>query len=430
MRQLLIQLPRGHGHRALDIASQHQATHVAQWPAIGPDSQPLDMLAMHIANRRLEPLIDDLQQLPDLHLTLIPRGVLTLRPPADQAAEQVTDVTFLSPLEVFLAGLQSVGSWTAFLAYAAIAGVVVWIALFTNTSFLLTAAMLIAPFAGPAMNAALATARGDAHLLLRSLSRYAASIAVTIAMAYLLSIILRQDIATELMILRSEISSVAVLLPLVAGAAGALNQMQSQRSNLISGAATGILVAASLAPPAGVVGMAAALQDWNMVLSAAYLLTLQLVGINFSGAVVFRLGGLSPNGPRYSRGHGWIAWTSAITTILLVAALLTWQFWSTPDLQRASRSQRAAATAQQVVTESGLAQVVQTTATFTRANIPNQDTLLTEVWVQAPPGTDHDAIARRLQQSVQHRLATQYQATPLVQVHVLSPPATDPSAQD
>jgi uncharacterized membrane protein len=32
--------------------------------------------------------------------------------------------------------------------------------------------MLIAPFAGPAMNAAIATARGDGKLLRRSLFRY------------------------------------------------------------------------------------------------------------------------------------------------------------------------------------------------------------------------------------------------------------------
>jgi len=49
----------------------------------------------------------------------------------------------------------------------------------------------------------------------------------------------------------SEISSVGALLPLVAGAAGALNQMQAQSNSLVSGTAVGLLVAAALAPPAG-----------------------------------------------------------------------------------------------------------------------------------------------------------------------------------
>jgi uncharacterized hydrophobic protein (TIGR00271 family) len=162
-----------------------------------------------------------------------------------------------------------------FLSYAGLAGVVVWIGLFTETVYLLTAAMLIAPFAGPAMNAALATARGDAELLGRSVARYFAALALTIAVAFALSLLLQQQIATGLMIQTSFLSSVAVLLPLTAGAAGALNLCQSERSSLVSGAATGMLVAASLAPPAGLVGMGAAIGEWDMVKSAAFLLILR-----------------------------------------------------------------------------------------------------------------------------------------------------------
>jgi hypothetical protein len=41
----------------------------------------------------------------------------------------------------------------------------------------------------------------------------------------------------------SNVSAVAVLLPLIAGAAGPLNLVQSERSSLVSGAAVGMLVA-------------------------------------------------------------------------------------------------------------------------------------------------------------------------------------------
>ncbi|MGH2416529.1 MAG: DUF389 domain-containing protein, partial [Microcystaceae cyanobacterium] len=44
---------------------------------------------------------------------------------------------------------------------------------------LLVAAMLIAPFAGPAMNTAIATAWGDRKLLWRSILRYFAALSVT-----------------------------------------------------------------------------------------------------------------------------------------------------------------------------------------------------------------------------------------------------------
>ena len=208
------------------------------------------------------------KDLPDLSFTLLPTGVMALHPPANAAAEQVTKVEERSPIEIFLSGLQSTGSWKGFLSYAALAGVIVWIGLYTNTIYLLVAAMLLAPFAGPAMNTALATARGDLQLLRQSILRYFAALSVTIAVTALLSWMLQQQYATNLMLDGSQISSVAVLIPLAAGAAGALSLIQSDRSSLVSGAATGMLVAASLAPPAGIVGMGAAIGRWDLVVRA------------------------------------------------------------------------------------------------------------------------------------------------------------------
>ncbi len=160
MRQLLISVPRGRGTTVLDLARDLDGTNLVNVEAADRDG-PRDLVFVHVSNGRVETLLGQLEDLPDVHITLIPRGVMPLRPPADEAAEQVRDVQERSPIEFFLAGLQSVGSWTGFLGYAAAAGIVVWIGLYTNSSFLLVAAMLIAPFAGPAMNVALATARGD-----------------------------------------------------------------------------------------------------------------------------------------------------------------------------------------------------------------------------------------------------------------------------
>lgn len=327
MRQLLIQVPRGHGKDVLDIAKSHDGSNLAQFEATGSDG-PIDVAIIHVSNRKVEELLGDLQSLPKLHITLIPRGVMALQPPPDQAAQQVKNVDERSPIEVFLGGLQSVGSWKGFLGYAAAAGVVVWIGLFTSTSYLLVAAMLIAPFAGPAMNVAIATARGDGQLLGRSLWRYFAGLAVTIVVAGALSLILRQEVATNLMVETSQVSTVAVLLPLAAGAAGALNLMQSERSSLVSAAGVGMLVAASLAPPAGVVGMASALGRWEMVIGSLFLLLLQLVGINLSASIVFRAYGLSTQGARYNRGKRWVFPAALAVTVMALLGLLTWQFWN------------------------------------------------------------------------------------------------------
>lgn len=423
MRQLLIQVPRGCGPAVLQAARLREGSNLTLLEARDADS-PTDLVIVHIANSRLDALLTDLQDIEDLHITLTPRGVMTLQPPHGRAAQQVADVTPRSPVEISLGGLQSVGSWTGFLGYATAAGVVVWIGLFTNTVYLLTAAMLIAPFAGPAMNAAIATARGDAGLLRRNLLRYLASLALTIAVAGILSLLFRQRVATDQMVQVSQLSTASVLLPLVAGAAGALNLVQSERNSLVSGAAVGLLVAASLAPPAGLIGMAGAIGEWDMVVSAVFLLLLQLVGINLSGAAVFRWYGLTPIGVRYDRGKQSVAVITVIASLAALGALMTWQFWDRPNLERSSRAERALEEIKQVVNESGIAGLVEANVRFTRADIEGQHTLLGVLYVQRKAEQlSNEDVRTKLLESIHRRLRQRdFSVTPLIDVTILTVP--------
>lgn len=427
MRQLLVQVPQGRGKDVLEVAEAHQGSNLIQFEA-NSSSKPVDVVFVYLSNRKVEPFLSKLEAIPDVHITLIPRGVIALKPPPEEAPQQVTDVKNLSPIEVFLQGLQSVGSWRGFLGYAALGGIVVWIGLFTNSSFLLVAAMLIAPFAGPAMNVAIATARGDQTLLWRTLLRYFSALGVTITIALLLSLILRQKIATPLMVSSSQVSAVSVLLPLAAGAAGSLNLVQSQRSSLVSGAAVGMLVAASLAPPAGLVGMAISLGRWDMVTSGVFLLLLQLVGINLSAAAIFRLYGLSAQGARYNRGKKWVFPASLAVTVVALIGLLSWQFSNPPNLERSSQAQRANAEIQQLVNDSGLAKLVDADVRFTRSNIAGQNTLLAILYVQRSEGVtlSSQEISDRLSSESRRRLRQEgYNVTPLINITVFDPP-TDP----
>jgi uncharacterized hydrophobic protein (TIGR00271 family) len=420
MRQLLIQVPEHCGAKALDIASRYDAVNSMRLEAAGTDG-PGELVILHVSNNKVGDLIASLGEIPDLKVTLLPRGVLVFQPPAEEAPEQVIDVQPRSPIEIFLAGLQSIGSWKGFLGYAVAAGIVVWIGLYTNTVYLLVAAMLIAPFGGPAMNVALATARGDWVLLRQSVLRYFSALGVAIVVAWLLSILLRQEVPTPEMVERSQISEVAVL----AGAAGALNLVQSERSSLVPGAAVGMLVAASLSPPAGLVGMASALGQWDMALSGLFVLFLQLAGINLTGSLVFRIAGLSSEGSRYDRGKPWLFRLSLALTTLALAALLTLQFWTSPDLRRPSQAQRAAAEIQNVVDQSEHARLVETNVRFTRADIPGQNTLLVVTYVQPTEGTDRspEQIRAELTSAIQtHLLQQGYNVTPLVDIIVLAPP--------
>lgn len=419
MRRLTVRVPRGSGGRVAQIASDSGAADVAVIAACDGDDA-LDLITFSVGNGQLETLLDKLGDVPDPHVSFDPRGVIALRPPAGQAARQVVDVEPRSAIEVYLSGLQSVGSWKAFLGYAAAAGVVVWIGLFTERTFLLVAAMLIAPFAGPAMNAALATARGDLHLFSQSLLRYVAALAVTIVTALVLSIVLRQHIATGLMVQESMVSSVALLLPLTAGAAGALNLCQSQRNSLVSGAATGMLIAASLAPPAGIVGMAIAIGEWSMLKSAIFLLLSQIAGINLAGAITFRLYGVSPKGVRLDRGKQTWPLILGAGSLAALAALFAWQIVVPPNLQRSSTAQRAADDARQLIDNSGIAKVVKLDAEFTRANIKGQNTLLVTAYVQSSR-PDPARVKQQLETGVKEQLDHSYNVEPVADVTVLSP---------
>jgi len=424
VRQLLIQVPRGCGKQVLEIAKAFDGANLALFEAMGSDGA-IDLAIVHLSNNKVEGLLGELESLPQLHVTLIPQGVMALQPPPEEAPQQVTSVETRSPIEIFLAGLQSVGSWKSFLGYAAAAGVVVWIGLYTNTNYLLVAAMLIAPFAGPAMNLAIATARGDVTLLKRSLLRYFSGLCVTIVVALALSLILRQEIATSQMIQTSELSSVAVLLPLAAGAAGALNLVQSERSSLVSGAAVGMLVAASLAPPAGLVGMAIAIGRWDMVTSGLFVLLLQLVGINLTATILFRVFGLSIRGSRYRRGKQWVFVATLAVTVVALIGLLTLQLSNPPEFQRSTRAQRANAEIQQVVKASDTTNLVEANIRFTRSEIQGQNTLLGVVYVQRKPGVtaSTEEIRNTLTRAIQSRLLEQgFNVTPLIDVNVLEAP--------
>ncbi|HEV7331486.1 MAG TPA: TIGR00341 family protein [Flavisolibacter sp.] len=419
MRPLIVQVPEGNGEQVVLAAQAVEAKNMCMWTSTAGDKK-LDVILAFVSNRRVEAFVDDINKIDAVQVTIFPQGVMALYPPANQAPDQVTNVQVRSPLEIFLSGLQSIGSWKGFLSYAAIGAIVVWIGLFTNTVFLLVGAMLIAPFAGPAMNTAIATARGDINLLGHSLLRYCVSLFLTIAVALLLSLLMQQEAATTLMVDRSQVSSTAILLALAAGCAGAISLVQSERSSLVSGAAAGMLVAASLAPPAGIIGMAITIGEWQMAKSAFFLLLLQLVGINLSGSLVFRAYGLVAKGPRYERGKQKIVVISLVVTTIFLGLLSWWQFNSEPTLQRSSISKRAEEEIQKTVNQYASAGLVEGSARFTRGNIPQQNTLLCEVYVQAEPNKDHSLIKKELSTRIHDAIKTRLQnVTPVINLVVM-----------
>ena len=183
-----------------------------------------------------------------------------------------------------------------------------------------------------------------------------------------------------------------------------------------------MLIAAALAPPAALVGMAMALGRWDMIMNGIFLLLLQLAGINVAAAIVFRAYGLSTQGARYQRGKQWVFPVSLGVSSLVILGLLIWQFSSPPRLQRSSQTQRATAEIQKVVNDSGLAKLVYADVQFTQT-IKDQNTLLSVLHVQRQTQEmSSEQIRDSLTQTIQSRLAQNFDITPLVSINVLELP--------
>lgn len=354
MRRVEIQVGAGRGEDVRSIAEELGAISST---VVRSDGER-DLVIAVVENHTVGPLLEAAGDVAPIEARWHPSGVLSLTPPAGEQAEQLLDVTQRTPIEIVLAGRMSAGSWTGMLTFAALAGAVVWVGLTTETWYLLTAAMLLAPFAGPAMNAAIATAHGDVGMLGHAVSRYFGSILATAAVAFVLQLAFGIGSPTPFMVQIVSVSGLAVLLPITAGVAGALYLIQSEHSSLVSGAAVGMLVAASLAPPAGMLGTTLAMGSPGLAGRAFFVLVLQLVGIELTATAAFRWSGVRPDTPRMEAPHRWLAPVATGVAAVAVAGLLVLQFSSPPDLRRLSLEGRAVAEVDAAIDQSGIAELV------------------------------------------------------------------------
>ncbi|GAB3540618.1 hypothetical protein GCM10027443_38800 [Pontibacter brevis] len=377
MRQLTVKVSRGRGEEVWRKAKEHNGRNLSVQEV---DSG--DLVTIYLNNSAVSKFIESIHHLEDAEISLIPRGVITLYPPQGEAPDQVADVSFRSPIEIFLGGVQSVGSKKGLLIYSIAGAILVWIGLYTGSTFLLVAAMLVAPFAGPAMNSALAAAAGKMELLKQSLLRYLLAISTGVGVTFLLSLFVDQQHATPMMVSVSQISQVAILLPIVAGIAGGLNIISSERDSLVPGAAVGILVAASLAPPTGLIGMALNFGNWQLIRSGIFLLVIQLAVIQMSAAIIFRfLGKVTITGVRFAGGQEYVFKLSMAVSGLIVAGLLYWQFSSQPGLQKASLNTQITETMQTALEELEDIETIEVNARFTRGTLEDLNPVICELYL-------------------------------------------------
>lgn len=322
MRQLIVQVPPGRSAEVMELANAIGATHSARLEAAEEGGENADVVLVDIPNNLIDEFLESLEDLPDFHSTLFPQGVMKFHHPSNESVTPVPDISPRSPIEILLSRRLQESGWAVFFANAVVTGVIVWIGLYEEVIYLLTGAMLVAPFAGPAMNAGVASATGDIALLRHAWTRYTTGVVATIVTATVLSLLAGMQLPTNLAIEVTSLSSFVLLLPLAAGVAGSLFVISSEDMSTVSGAAVSMLVAAAIAPPAGVAGMAIAVGDWGLVGHAAFQLAAQILGINLVAAVVFRLHKMTPDRPAFTSGrHGVYPIAIGLTTLGIVGLL-------------------------------------------------------------------------------------------------------------
>ena len=332
MRQLILKVPQGNKQRIHKEIEENGGRNTIYIP-----NKDHDVFFIFLPNKSINDFLKKVGDIDEREINLIPRGIINLYPPETEAPDQVADVSSKSSFEIYLGGIQSVGSMFGLFGYSIAAGIIVWIGLFTSTSYLLVAAMLVAPFAGPAMNAALATSAGKMPLLKSSLMRYGLAITTGIVASFILTLIFPLTTLTPLMEQVSQVSKFALFLPLISGFAGAINICQSERDSLVSGAAVGVLVASSLAPPVGLICAGLYMMDWEIVLSSVFRIVLQLLGIHLAATLVFYFyGNVTPKGIRFLKGNKKIGLITSLVVILGIGAMMYWQFNQPPFLRKAS----------------------------------------------------------------------------------------------
>lgn len=378
MRKLTIKVKEGEGEKIKKIAEEKEGKNLL----LQSLEDGGELVTVHLNNKKVSSFIESISNYEEAEINLIPRGIIALYPPQGEAPDQVADVSLRSPIEIFLGGIQSVGSKKGLIIYSMAGGVLVWIGLYTGTSYLLVAAMLVSPFAGPAMNAALGAAAGKMGLLRQSLLRYFMAIGTAVLVTFLLSFFVDQQHATPMMVSVSHISQVSILLPIVAGIAGSLNIISSERDSLVSGAAVGILVAASLAPPTGLIGMALNFGNWQLIRSGIFLLIIQLAGIQLSAALVFRfLGDVTIKGVRFASGQEYVFKLSVGASVLVVAGLLYWQFSSQPGLEKASLNTAITEVMHTALSEMDDVETIEINARFTRGTLPDLNPVICDLYL-------------------------------------------------
>jgi uncharacterized hydrophobic protein (TIGR00271 family) len=424
VRQLHVLVRADQARRVIALGAEHDAFSPVSMRAEREEEGDWRMILLNLPNDRVGEFVAAVAEAADdAQIVLFPGGSIPVQLPLDEVHPRVRSVAHKSTLELVLASLQSVGSWKGLLMYALFSGIVAAYGLIANASYMLVAAMLIAPMGAPLMVTTIGTAIGDPHMARRGALRFLAAIAVLVGSAVVLGYAYRLQSSTALMEQVTSLSAWTVLVALTAGAAGAQSQMQSERSSLVTATATGFLIAAALSPTSAVLGLSIPLRRWDYAGLMVFQLGLQFAALVVGGWLALLLYDVRPGDTSAGRGSRAVHAALAAALVVATVALTFWQVEHAPRFVKADASRDAGRLAQRAIRSVPGARLVQVRTEFTRADLdraPGEALLVSVVVEQSSPGAERSAVESAVREAVRAAVAGELPGvTPFVDVTVL-----------
>jgi len=150
-------------------------------------------------------------------------------------------------------------------------------------------AMVIAPLLGPNVSMALSVTLGDLDLGWRSLKANAAGLFSSLAVAFVMGLLMHVNLESQQLITRTTVSLDDITIALAAGSAGVLAFTRGVPATIV-----GVMVAVALLPPLVNIGLLLGDGYTQLAVGSVILTFTNLICINLAGIITFLIQGVRP----------------------------------------------------------------------------------------------------------------------------------------
>jgi len=170
-----------------------------------------------------------------------------------------------------------------------LAALVATLGLLTNSTAVIIGAMLISPIMSPIIGMSFSMTLGDSEMFSKSIKAIILGTMLAITVSVFTSLFIPSRSLTTEILLRTKPTLIDLIIAFASGAAGAYTMCHKKESSVLPGVA----IATAIMPPLCVVGTGLVQSEYNVAFGGFLLFLTNLIAINLSSALVFKLSGFT-----------------------------------------------------------------------------------------------------------------------------------------